>query len=63
MKKIPAKITSLEKSLAFMEGIHAFDEGLSRGNNPYIDGNEELMQAWWNGWDQACGEENSSNGA
>jgi hypothetical protein len=63
MKKIPETITSLEKSLAFMEGIHAFDEGLSRSSNPYIGRNEELMRAWWCGWDQAHEEDTASHGS
>ena len=58
MKEIPEVITNLERTIAFMEGIHAFDEGRRRGHNPYIGINEDLMRAWWCGWDQAEEEKN-----
>ncbi len=61
MKKIPKVITNLERTIAFMEGIHAFDKGCLRGHNPYIGTNEELMRAWWHGWDQAQEEEGCQN--
>jgi ribosome modulation factor len=58
MKTIPKVITNLERAIAFMEGIQAFDEGTRRDHNPYTGRSDELMQAWWNGWDQAYEEEN-----
>jgi len=56
MKQIPDVITNLERTIAFMEGIYAFDEGKWRGHNPYVGLNEDLMRAWWSGWDQAAEE-------
>jgi hypothetical protein len=53
IKKIPDNITSLDKAIAYMEGLRAFDEGLQREDNPYQNINEDLMWAWWNGWDIA----------
>ena len=44
-----------------MEGIYAFDEGSRREHNPYINRNEELMRAWWHGWDRADEEKSSAN--
>ena len=58
MKSIPKVVTNLERTIAYMEGIHAFDEGRRREHNPYIHRNEELMRAWWYGWDRAHEEEN-----
>ena len=61
MKKYPVFTTNLDRTLAFMEGIHAFDSGWQRGQNPYINRNDDLMRAWWMGWDQAEGEENTNS--
>jgi hypothetical protein len=58
MKKLPNVITNLERSIALMEGIHAFDTGVPREHNPYIGRSDELMHIWWAGWDQAQGEAN-----
>ena len=61
MKNIPKVITNLERIIAYMEGIRAFDEGSRREQNPYLNQNEELMRAWWHGWDQADEEKSSGN--
>ena len=62
MKNIPKVITNLERTIAYMEGIYAFDEGRRREQNPYTHRNEVLMRAWWSGWDRAHEEKNTRKG-